>query len=783
MGLDCFSVSQQSACVNDAILDAVILMDSSSSISDEDYTQFMNAVSSSTDGGIQGPGGTNFGFVQFASLTRTEVQMYDGSTQEDWAVAIQNAEQMGGATWTRYALQTVLADQFGPGMDLGGNRVKIVILITDGVPSLGQDPCDLAERFTDSGIFIIPVAISTDNIESIEASLVCLATHEGGYVVTFNGYTDASANLFGGVTLSSIIQPLLINDDCSNGPVPEDYLGHYSQSSLINGYPSFINIGSDAILTWSDGSWVFSTPSQSDTLSDPSSDSSLIFPATGTRNWLWNFAEEIEITIDDTVTCVPTKSPSFHRTDVSDPTITPTANPALHPTNVQTNTPSTENILDPCEVFVFGSDCLTEGTENSACTVDVETPFSYVYYVSDETLNGKQIYESDNGHRLTWTGEEWVFQHSLDGAMTANERNADNPYPASGLSWTFMDFNGNGAFFDDVPTFCMDTFTVPSGAPTTPPCDVIEFCCGTSFDGSYAITGTFLNGLPVYSDGVNQLSKDQDGWMFSSESASTILISSNQTDTSIPLLQQSWILLQAETLSRQDEFDCSGVEGMCSNCAPETTTQADEYVCRTTSCGCPGNWRSPWCTESNSAGGAWCALSLENCDACGGVYCNGDDEVLPPTTTPDPDSTSETIVYTDLGQGFCGDADGNVLSIRLLFGEGDRCEQYCSQFHVCHGYTINFSSCFIYGQYDELETNSAIEEVCSSITCSIVQGFSPNERISLAIPNAFASNRCFVKDSMLLNIDSGGGEITGQTFATDSGMSEHDFLIGIFGQI
>ena len=61
-------------------------MDSSSSITEEDYDEFLAAVGESQSGNVQGPGGTNFGFVQFATRTNTVVQIYDGSTPDEWDV-------------------------------------------------------------------------------------------------------------------------------------------------------------------------------------------------------------------------------------------------------------------------------------------------------------------------------------------------------------------------------------------------------------------------------------------------------------------------------------------------------------------------------------------------------------------------------------------------------------------------------------------------------------------------------------------------------------------------
>lgn len=154
--------------------------------------------------------------------------------------ALVEAEQITGATWTRRAMQYTLSEQFEPGYDLEGNRVRAAVLVTDGVASVGQDPCSVAQSYTDNGVLIIPVAVGTsDNLNEIEQSLSCLVNDDAvPGVVTFEGFEAAAESLFADEILP-ILDPLLYTAGCTNPDdpnsvavgIPEDFVGTYGRTA------------------------------------------------------------------------------------------------------------------------------------------------------------------------------------------------------------------------------------------------------------------------------------------------------------------------------------------------------------------------------------------------------------------------------------------------------------------------------------------------------------------------------------------------------------------------
>jgi hypothetical protein len=58
-----------------------------------------------------------------------------------------------GGTYTRRALEESWRDMWEPNLD--SNRGQTLLLVTDGVPSTGQSPCDIIEdKYKDSGKFL-----------------------------------------------------------------------------------------------------------------------------------------------------------------------------------------------------------------------------------------------------------------------------------------------------------------------------------------------------------------------------------------------------------------------------------------------------------------------------------------------------------------------------------------------------------------------------------------------------------------------------------------------------
>ena len=64
-------------------------------------------------------------------------------------------EQMTGATFMYNALNAAYNDMWVLADD--PTRNKIMIFVTDGEPTIGQDPCPIAPTYNDDEIFILAV--------------------------------------------------------------------------------------------------------------------------------------------------------------------------------------------------------------------------------------------------------------------------------------------------------------------------------------------------------------------------------------------------------------------------------------------------------------------------------------------------------------------------------------------------------------------------------------------------------------------------------------------------
>uniref|UniRef100_A0ABM5GMN7 Collagen alpha-6(VI) chain n=1 Tax=Pogona vitticeps TaxID=103695 RepID=A0ABM5GMN7_9SAUR len=111
--------------------DILFLVDSSESISPEDFLKMKNFMSELVNKSDVGPGRVHFGALQFSSKTKEEFRLNQYSTKSDVIDAIGRMSLMGQNMVTGGALQFVL-DYFKPTKGARPYVKKILILITDG---------------------------------------------------------------------------------------------------------------------------------------------------------------------------------------------------------------------------------------------------------------------------------------------------------------------------------------------------------------------------------------------------------------------------------------------------------------------------------------------------------------------------------------------------------------------------------------------------------------------------------------------------------------------------
>jgi hypothetical protein len=172
-------------CNNGSHIDLLILIDGSKGASSI-FDDIVNYLSTQLDNIL--PEEARLAVVTYSTLPDILFNLDNTFTQEQQMQEISTLESGGGATWTEAALELTLESVFGdsnPWYD--EDRDMITMLITDGDPSDGQDPCEHADGGADkgpvrdaydaAGVDIIPIAIDNPDIEdeNWHSTLRCLS--------------------------------------------------------------------------------------------------------------------------------------------------------------------------------------------------------------------------------------------------------------------------------------------------------------------------------------------------------------------------------------------------------------------------------------------------------------------------------------------------------------------------------------------------------------------------------------------------------------------------------
>ena len=136
---------------NSSLVDLLYIMDSSNSITPQEFDDFKEVVARRFEESM--PEGARVALMQYSDQILIPLNFDDGSTNAEIAKEIRDMQLIGGATYTRRAIETGWDEVWEP--SLPNNRTRITFLVTDGQPSLGQDPCDpySLTNYDDSGKF------------------------------------------------------------------------------------------------------------------------------------------------------------------------------------------------------------------------------------------------------------------------------------------------------------------------------------------------------------------------------------------------------------------------------------------------------------------------------------------------------------------------------------------------------------------------------------------------------------------------------------------------------
>jgi len=328
-------IVSRSACDETTFLDALFIVDSSSSIGEEQYEAYKEWLAWSLPRSI--PEDSNVALMQYATSQYLEFPFGKYHTREEWQAQMELMEHIGGLTWTKQAFNFAFGTIW-PGTDPG--RQRVMVLITDGVWSTGQNPCDLYGTMTAMGIDLIVVGN-----EEVEQHIDCLE-YENVYFVDLSDYFDEDeANA-------------LLELDKVFCPESTPFDGGYSQTGFANGMPVYHH-RDKYIAQYTGSTWFFSHEDIGIMMSFTETDSE---HPEDRRNWNFTsfhpslnntYYADVRIFCSETV--IPTYLPSVEPTiapTFTDPTISPTHDPTTSPSKTPSRTPSVIPTMAPTEPTV-----------------------------------------------------------------------------------------------------------------------------------------------------------------------------------------------------------------------------------------------------------------------------------------------------------------------------------------------------------------------------------------------------------------------------------------------
>ncbi|XP_048464938.1 collagen alpha-3(VI) chain [Rhincodon typus] len=162
-------VSQVSpACRKATLADIVLVVDSSTSISDENFEEVREFLYTFVSGLDIAENKVRIGLVQYSDDPKTEFLLNQYSSKNDILNYLQSLQQKKGRTDTRRALEFLQSQHFVPaaGSRAADNVQQIVILVTDGESITEVD--DAANRLRNSGVTIYVVGVNIQGKKELQ---------------------------------------------------------------------------------------------------------------------------------------------------------------------------------------------------------------------------------------------------------------------------------------------------------------------------------------------------------------------------------------------------------------------------------------------------------------------------------------------------------------------------------------------------------------------------------------------------------------------------------------
>jgi len=326
-------ILSQSACDEFTDLDALFIVDSSNSIAPEEYDGYKGWLAGAIPASI--PVDSNLALMQYATRQQIEFQFQEYTTPQQWQAQISEMKHVGGLTWTKTAFQYAFQHIWPNSSPL---RQRIMVLITDGVWSEGQNPCDLYIEMTAKGIDLIVVGNQEvrENIDCLEQQNVYFV--DLTIARTFDQFDEDAEEL---LNIRAVFCP---------DSTPFDG-GYTMLNQPFGAFPMYMH--TDKHVASHNGThWQFVNEGVGLMVELEASDS--VAP-NDRGNWVFtNSTGYVTIYYDVRVFCSDTEIPTYVPTEcpsTSMPTVLPTMNPTTDtpskhptssiPTNMPTDCPST----------------------------------------------------------------------------------------------------------------------------------------------------------------------------------------------------------------------------------------------------------------------------------------------------------------------------------------------------------------------------------------------------------------------------------------------------------
>jgi len=239
-------------------LDVIFLLDSSSSISSDDYLIYKTWLADSIFQLV--PETTRIAVAQFSTLLTIEFQLdaYEINDEteadalarfENYQAEIMALQRLGGLTRTQYALQQTRLNMWNLA---DPNRNHLTVIVTDGRPSFGQDPCVELEVYKEMGI---------------DFTLIGIGAEVAQYIDTFCADQEILAEVQENMILISDFSELYGAEEnignllCPAGTLFDGYYDVGSSTTWRNGRPTYGSVTqTPPIYVYFDGNqWVFET--------------------------------------------------------------------------------------------------------------------------------------------------------------------------------------------------------------------------------------------------------------------------------------------------------------------------------------------------------------------------------------------------------------------------------------------------------------------------------------------------------------------------------------------